>query len=292
MIIKKITATAAFATSAVAIAAATAYADPVPRDAVTPVAQDNDTGVVHLSPNPQNVEINGVHYTGSNQGNSFLLTAPDATFQPVNDSLVVTNAQGDRIDSIPLSYRRDATEFPIAAEVSDHTVKLTPITDPIFGRPAAEPITTQALAAGTDASAEPVSESFTPRDQQELSAFGQRATIATLVGAVVGALIGGVVGCVAGGIVGSVSTAITTLFAGVIPGAIIGCIAGIATVGAVGTVLGTALVSGPILLWSAFQYFSTILGPCGGPGTFCVDPAAPPVPAAPAPPAPEPAPEA
>lgn len=283
MIIKKLTATAALATSAVAIAAATAYADPAPQAVATPVVQDNDTGVVHVSPNPQNVEVNGVHYEGTTQGNSFLLNAPDATFESVNDSLVVRNANGDRIDSIPLSYRRDATEFPIAAEIGDHSVKLTPVTDPVLGRPTALPITAQAMSAGTDASAEPVSESFTPRDQQELSAFGQRATIATLVGAVVGALLGGVVGCVAGGVVGSVSTAVTTLFAGVVPGAIIGCIAGIATVGAVGTVLGTALVSGPILLWSAFQYFSTILSPCGGPGTFCVDPSAPPAVPPPAP---------
>ena len=100
-----------------------------------------------------------------------------------------------------------------------------------------------------------------------------------LLGAVVGALIGVTVGCVAGGVVGSVSTAITTLFAGVLPGAIIGCIAGVATIGTVGTLLGTILVGGPMMLWSAYQYFSTINAPCTTPGAFCTNPAAPPAPA-------------
>jgi hypothetical protein len=268
---KKFAACAVLATSAVAIASATAYADPA---APAPAAD----GMVHV-PASQALDINGVHYTVTADGKSVVLTS-DGSFQSVNGSLVVDNAQGDAVDSIPLSYRKNATAFPIAAEIGDHTVRLTPSTDPAAGQTVDNPITPDALAKGVDATAQPITESFTPRDQQELSAFGSRATISSATGAVIGGLVGGTVGCLAGAVVGSVSTAITTLLAGVVPGALVGCIAGVATVGAVGTLAGAALVAGPIMLWSAYQYFDTINSPCHGPGTYCVDPNAPaPVPA-------------
>ncbi|WP_081635628.1 hypothetical protein [Nocardia sp. BMG111209] len=259
---RKLTTIAALATVAVGVTTGVAYAD----QASTPqsvqvhtLEQRQDVG--------QEMDVNGVHYTLGRDGDSVLLTAPDGSFDTVDGNLVVNDADGNAVDALPLNYRKDNVAFPIAAQIDDHTARLTPA---VAGGVAADgPLAAEAIAA-----AKPI-ESFTPRDQQELGAFSQRASIASTVGAVVGAIVGGGIGCIAGAVVGSVSAAITTLLGGFLPGAVVGCIAGVALVGSVGTLAGAALVAGPVVLFSAFQYFSTILSPCSGPGTYCVDPAAP-----------------
>ncbi|MQY24794.1 hypothetical protein [Nocardia aurantia] len=268
---RKFAAYAALTVSAVGVAAAPAYADPAPAaPAVGVTVQD---GIVHV-PSSQALEVNGVHYTVSRDGDSAVLTSTDGTFRTVGGNLVISNAGGD-VDSIPLAYRKDATEFPIAAQISDNTVRLTPDTKAEDGKPVENPITAQDIANAKPLSAQEITESFTPRDAQELSAFSQRSSIASTTGAIIGAIIGGGLGCVVGaGVAGTISAAVSALLAG-LPGAVIGCVAGAATVGTVGTLLGSALVTGPILLWAAYQYFSTITSPCYGPGTYCVDPAQP-----------------
>lgn len=275
---RKITACAALVVGAVSIAAAPAYADPADAPAAAPGISTVPTTEFSNVPAEQSVSINGVDYTVDKGANNVTITAPNGTFKTVGDSLVISNANGDAVDSIPLSYRKDNTQFPIGAEIADHSVVLTPDTDPAHAVPSAQPIsaqTLQGLIPVAQAQPKDITESYTPRDQQELSAFGSRATISSLIGAVVGALIGVTVGCVAGAIaVGTISAAVSALLAG-LPGAVIGCVAGIATVGAAGSLLGTILIGGPMMLWSAYQYFSTISSPCYGPGAYCVDPAAP-----------------
>ncbi|MCX4094770.1 hypothetical protein [Nocardia sp. alder85J] len=225
-------------------------------------------------PDHQAIELNGIHFTIDREGGTLVLSAPEAGFETAGGTLVVRDTAGNFQDSLPLSYRTDDREYPIAAEIAEHTVRLTPSrTD---AHVVADPITPAAIAHGQDiTSAGAVSESFTPRDLTALVAYAQRVGIASVAGAAIGALVGGTLGCVAGAAVGSVSAAVTTLLGGVLPGAVVGCIAGVATVGTVGTLLGNALVLGPVVLWSSYQYFSTILAPCNGPGTYCVDPAAP-----------------
>ncbi|MCX4093251.1 hypothetical protein [Nocardia sp. alder85J] len=270
--LKKLTASVALTTAVIAVAAGNAQADPAPA-APAPGVTVQD-GIVHV-PASQTLEVGGVHYTLSRDGDSAVLTSTDGAFQTVGSSLVVTNANGEGVDSIPLTYRKDATEFPIAAQISDNTVRLTPDTKAEDGKPVEHPLSASDIADVKPLTAQQITESFTPRDQQELSAFGSRATISSATGAVIGAILGGGLGCVIGaGIVGTISGAVSALLAG-LPGAVIGCVAGAATVGSVGTLVGSALVTGPILLWSAYQYFSTITSPCYGPGTYCVDPAQP-----------------
>ncbi|MQY24792.1 hypothetical protein NRB56_03450 [Nocardia sp. RB56] len=271
---KKFTAAAVLATSAVAIASATAYADPVASPVAPGVTVDQAAGIVHV-PASQAVEVNGVHYTLSRDGDSAVLTSTDGSFRTVGGNLVISNAGGRAADSIPLAYRKDATEFPIAADISGNTVRLTPDTVAEDGKPVENPITAQDIANSKPLTAQEVTESFTPRDQQELSALSSRSTIASATGAVIGAILGGGLGCAIGaGVSGTIAGAVTALL-GAFPAAVIGCVAGAATVGSVGTLVGSALVAGPILLWSAYQYFSTITAPCTGPGTYCVDPAQP-----------------
>ncbi|MCX4093250.1 hypothetical protein [Nocardia sp. alder85J] len=270
---RKFAAYAALTVGAVCVAAAPAYADPAAPAAPAPGVTVQD-GIVHV-PATQTLDVEGVHYTMSRDGDSVVLSSTNGTFQTVGTSLVVTNANGEGVDSIPLTYRKDATEFPIAAQISDNTVRLTPDTKAEDGKPVEHPLSASDIADVKPLTAQQITESFTPRDQQELSAFGSRATISSATGAAIGAIIGGGLGCVIGaGIVGTISGAVSALLAG-LPGAVVGCVAGAATVGTVGSLIGSALVTGPVLLWSAYQYFSTITSPCYGPGTYCVDPAQP-----------------
>ncbi|MFE3002651.1 hypothetical protein ACFXG4_47765 [Nocardia sp. NPDC059246] len=261
---RNITAFAAIAIGAVGIASAPASADPAAVPQPAPVTQP--------------VDINGIHYTLDRDGDSLVVKSTDGHFSAVDGRVVITDGQGKTVDSLPLAYRKDASSFPITAEITGDTLRLTP--DTVHGTPVTDPITPQAIASGTpidQANPKDIAESFTPRDQQELSAFGSRTTLASLTGTVLGAIVGGGLGCVAGAIVGSVTTAVTTLFTGILPGAVIGCIAGVALVGTASSLAGAAFVGGPILLWSAYQYFSTILSPCTTPGNYCTDPAQPPV---------------
>ncbi|MBU3062488.1 hypothetical protein KO481_29640 [Nocardia sp. NEAU-G5] len=277
---RKFTACAVLAVAAVGIASAPAYAAP-PAPA-TPAAP---APFFKNIPASQTVVVNGVHYELDRAAGSAVLKAADGTFARQGDSLTIADAKGQVVDSVPLVYRKDNTQFPINADISAHAVRLTPQTT--GGTPVAQPISADTLAhlrpvsqvEPKDLDAKAVDESFSPRDQQELSAFGSRATISSLVGAVVGALIGVTVGCIAGAVaVGTISAAVSALLAG-LPGAIIGCIAGVATVGSAGALLGTILVGGPMMLWSAYQYFSTINSPCTTPGGFCTNPQFPPAPA-------------
>ncbi len=276
---RKFTAAAVLAVSAVTIAAAPAFADPAP----TPAAPVPATTPLHAVPMSfkdvaasQNVLINGVHYEVDRDGGSVVLKAADASFVRKGDSLTIANTKGQLVDSVPLEYRKDNTQFPITADIAAHQVRLTPQT--VGGTPVTNPITPQSLATAKDVSKmapKDIDESFSPRDQQELSAFGSRATISSLIGAIVGALIGVTVGCVAGAVAGLTIATIATLFGG-LGGAVVGCIAGVVTVGSAGSLLGTILVGGPVMLWSAYQYFSTINSPCVTPGAYCVNPQFPP----------------
>ncbi|MCX4091022.1 hypothetical protein [Nocardia sp. alder85J] len=257
---RKFTAGAALIVGAVSIAAGTGHAEPL--QAPQPVSEH------------RTAELNGVHFTFDRDGGSLVVTAPDGAFQTVGDSVVVTDTRGRFNDSLPLTYRKDDQVFPIAAEIGAHSVRLTPSSTD--GRPVVDPITPADIARGHDVSrAQDVAESFTPRDSSALGLFASRAGVASVAGAAIGALVGLTVGCVAGGVVGSVSTAITTLLAGVVPGALVGCVAGAATIGSLGSLAGTALVTGPVVLWSAYQYFTTVTAPCTGAGAYCVDPAQP-----------------
>ncbi|MEU4345799.1 hypothetical protein AB0H00_31905, partial [Nocardia sp. NPDC023852] len=74
---------------------------------------------------------------------------------------------------------------------------------------------------------------------------------------------GGAVGCVLGGIAGATVAAATIvgLFGAFIPAAVIGCLGGIIAVGALGTLAGQLLITAPVAIGAAIQYFTTINQP-------------------------------
>ena len=74
---------------------------------------------------------------------------------------------------------------------------------------------------------------------------------------------GAAVGCVLGGIAGATIAAATIIgmFGPFIPAAAIGCLGGIVAIGALGTAAGQLLVTAPLALMAAVQYFTTINEP-------------------------------
>lgn len=256
---RKFTVCTALALGAVTLASGVVAAEPVPG------GDSGQTQPAQTQPLPdeQTVESGGVHVTIRRDGDSAVLDSTDGLFRTVGDRLVVTNPAGLFIESLPLKYNKDNQTYPIDAVLGDHDARLTPVTT--GGVAVEHPVRAEDIARAT-----PVDEGdFTPRDSQELYMTWWRAIIANATGAVIGAIIGGVVGCAAGAVAIGASAAVVSLFAGLLPGAIVGCIGGIALVGTVGMLIGSALVTGPVLLWSLFQYFSTITTPCVGQPDYC-----------------------
>ncbi|MFE2999942.1 hypothetical protein ACFXG4_33690 [Nocardia sp. NPDC059246] len=250
---RKTTTTAVLATAALALATATATAQPT----------DDTTAV---------------HYEVTRRGEAAVLTISGGELQLAADQLVLTTRDKQPVAAIPLTYRIDNTAYPIAARIDGGTATLTP--DKTAGQPvpAAQAVTPdQTITA--DRAATQVAESFTPRDTQALGVFAQRAAIGAAVSAVLGAVLGAGVGCLVGAAAGAVLTSpVMALLVPFVGATIAGCVLGAATLGAVGTMAGLVVAGGPITLFSAIQYFSTILAPCPPETAYCKDPAQAPAP--------------
>ncbi|WP_280299521.1 hypothetical protein [Nocardia neocaledoniensis] len=248
MRMKSATATAVFAAVAVGMTAATAGAAPAPA--------------------PQ---ASGVHYAVTRDGDSAVVTLDGGKIEQVDSQLLIRDAADQPLAAIPLQYQLDDMAYPIAARIDGATAILTPAR--AGGQPVAA--TERAEVISVDQAATQVAESFVPRDAQALGVFAQRAAIGAAVSAVVGAVIGGGIGCLLGAGAGAVlSSPLIALLAPVVGATIAGCVVGATTMGAVGTLAGLLLAGGPIVLFSAIQYFSTILAPCPPEQAQCKDPAA------------------
>ncbi|MBU3065025.1 hypothetical protein KO481_26275 [Nocardia sp. NEAU-G5] len=185
--------------------------------------------------------------------------------------LLLENTAGAVAAMLPLTYRIDDLAYPISAHVDGGTATLTPMQE--NGRPATDPVRSSDVVPTSRLQS--VAESLTPRDSQALATLTQRLTAVSVASAVLGAIVGGGAGCLLGAAVGATSAAAATLLLGLVPGGIIGCIVGAGVLGPVGGIGGLTIAGGPMLAFSAFQYFSTIMSPCTTPGPYCADPANP-----------------
>ncbi|MCP2288733.1 hypothetical protein ACFYT3_05130 [Nocardia amikacinitolerans] len=226
-------------------------------------------GITNAQPAPEQREV---RYEVTRQGDSAVVKVGDGKLRVVADQLVVTAADDTPVAAVPLTYRMDAMAYPIAARIEGDSAILTP------SREGGTPVTAVAAheVISTEQAAKQVAESFTPRDQSALGVFAQRMTISAAVSAVVGAVLGGGVGCLLGGAAGAtVASPVIALLLPWVGATIAGCVLGAATLGAVGAMVGLITVGGPIALFSAFQYFSTILTPCPPELPYCKDPSVP-----------------
>lgn len=249
--VKKELGTAIVAVTAITLAAATTAAAPPARD---------DNGAA-------------VHYTVAREGDSAVVTISDGRLKVVDDQLIVTDLTDRPVAAVPLTYRVDDLAYPVTARIGDTggaTATLTPSRDnprPVSAVSGDDVVTVDQAAAQ-------VAESFTPRDSQALGVFAQRMAIAAGVSAVLGAVLGGGIGCLVGAAAGAViSSPVIALLVPFVGATIAGCVLGAATLGAVGSITGIILAGGPITLFSAIQYFSTILAPCPQQLPYCKDPA-------------------
>ncbi|WP_039798560.1 hypothetical protein [Nocardia araoensis] len=179
----------------------------------------------------------------------------DAGSMVVEDGVFkVKAANGTVLTGMPLTFRVDDFEFPIAADIADRTATLTPQFDMAHAtyKPVALPFEDKA----------PWKTDY-DREQAAWSRMTSTITMGATLGTLIGGLGGGAVGCILGGIAGATvaAAAIVGLFGAFIPAAAIGCLGGIVAVGALGTLAGQILVTAPVALGAAIQYFATINQP-------------------------------
>ncbi|QIS08129.1 hypothetical protein [Nocardia arthritidis] len=226
MIIKKFAATSALLISAIGVTAGTVHAAP------------NDT----------------VNVNTSSDGTSTILKTDAGSLTVENGVFEIKSANGTVMAGTPLTFRVNDFEFPIAANISGNTATLTPQYDMAHAtyKPVALPF-------------EDVAPWKTPYDREQAAwnrmkdEISLAATVATVVGTVGGAA----VGCVLGGIVGATVAAATIvgLFGPFIPAALVGCIGGAATAAPLGGIAANIVITAPVAIAAAAQYFTTINQP-------------------------------
>lgn len=200
----------------------------------------------------------GVNYTANATDRSTIITT-DAGSMAVEDGVFkIKAANGTTLAGAELAFRVDDFVFPIAAEIKDRTATLTPQFDRDHAvyKPVALPFEDQAP--------------WKTQYDREQAAFGRMMgtiTMGATIGSTVGGIAGGAIGCVLGGIAGATvaSATIVGLFGPFIPAAAIGCIGGILAIGALGTLAGQILVTAPVAIMAAIQYFTTINSPMPAP---------------------------
>ncbi|MFE2957249.1 hypothetical protein [Nocardia tengchongensis] len=224
--LNKFTATAALAIAALAISTGTATAD-------TPAARPGTTVSTDVAP--------GIHYTANVVDHSVVLRTDAGRLNVRGTQIEILDADGNLAFGMPLTYRLDQKDWPIAAQVDadGRTVTLTPGTNPA-----------EAIAA-TPPTAKPI---FSQDDFNDaLSVAGTQIGLATAIGGMIGAAIGLVGGCVAGAVVGT--ELMPPVFLIGAPG---GCIAGAGVGAGLGTAIGTLAIGIPVTIVSLIQMSNTL----------------------------------
>ncbi|WP_174185638.1 hypothetical protein [Nocardia barduliensis] len=210
-------------------------------------------GTVNAAPGTE-ADNGAVNFTAHTTDTQSIITTDAGSMVVEDGTFKVKAANGDVLTGMPLTFRVDEFEFPIAAEIADRTATLTPQFDLAHAtyKPVALPFEDKAP--------------WKSEYDREVAAFNRlKDTISTgaAIGTLVGGIGGGAVGCVLGGIAGATvaSATIVGLFGPFIPAAAIGCLGGILAVGALGTLAGQLLITAPVAIGAAIQYFTTINQP-------------------------------
>ncbi|WP_040866237.1 hypothetical protein [Nocardia exalbida] len=220
--------TAAGLISALGVTAGTSHAAPETAEAINYAASSNETQAIIRT---------------------------DAGTMIVEDGIFkIEAANGTTVAGTELRFRVDDFEFPIAAQINDRTATLSPQFDMAHAtyNPVALPYEDQA----------PWKTQY-DREQAAWARLTSTISAGATIGTLVGGLVGGAAGCVLGGIAGATVAAATIvgLFGPFIPAAAVGCLGGIVAVGALGTLAGQILVTAPVAIGAAIQYFTTINQP-------------------------------
>ncbi|WP_405487887.1 hypothetical protein [Nocardia sp. NBC_00511] len=206
------------------------------------------TGTVHAEPVQSDSGV--INYSATVNDTSTIVRTDAGSLVVENGVFEIKAANGNIVANTPLNFRVDEFEFPIVANIADHSATLTPQFDVQHAtyKPVALPFEDQA----------PWKSDY----DREQAAWGRlRDTIG--MGATVGTLVGGLggaaLGCAIGfGVAGVATAPLAALFGA---GPIAGCIGGAAAFGFLGTIAGQLFVTAPVALAAAIQYFSTVNQP-------------------------------
>ncbi|MFD7842827.1 hypothetical protein ACFV4K_07830 [Nocardia sp. NPDC059764] len=193
-----------------------------------------------------------INYAATTTDKSMTIRTDTGSMVAEDGVFKIKDAGGKLIGGTELSFRVDDYVFPIAAEITDRTAVLTPQFDADHAKyqPVALPYENQAP--------------WKSEYEREQAAWNRMVTTIS-TGATIGTLVGGIggaaIGCLLGGGGGAVLTGALSAMFGAVPGAIAGCIAGMSVVGFLGTIAGQLLVTAPVAILAAGQYFTTINTP-------------------------------
>jgi len=195
-----------------------------------------------------------INFTARATDTQSIVTTDSGSLVVEDGALKIKAANGTTVAGTPLTFRVDDFEFPIAADIADHTATLTPQLDVAKAtyKPVALPYEDKA----------PWKTEY-DREQAAWSRLTSTISMGATIGTLVGGIGGGAVGCVLGGIAGATvaSATIVGLFGAFIPAAAIGCVGGIIAVGALGALAAQIFVTAPVAIGAAIQYFATINQP-------------------------------
>ncbi|WP_405135162.1 hypothetical protein [Nocardia sp. NBC_01388] len=193
-----------------------------------------------------------INYAATTSETNTVIRTDTGSLVVEDDVFKIKAANGATVAGTELHFRVDEFVYPIAAEIHDRVATLTPRFDPAHAvyQPVALPFEDKA----------PWKNEY----EREQAAWN-RMTSTTGTGATIGTLVGGIggaaIGCVIGAITLATITGILTAMFGALGGAAVGCIVGMSVVGFLGTLAGQLLITAPVAILAAAQYFTTINQP-------------------------------
>ncbi|UGT59471.1 hypothetical protein [Nocardia asteroides] len=215
------------------------------------------TGTAGAAPQAP-AESGGVNFTAQATDSQSIISIDQGSLVVEDNEFRVKAPNGTVVAGTALNFRIDEFEFPIAANIAGNSATLTPLLDLAHAqyKPVALPYEDKA----------PWKNEY----DREVAAWTRlTSTIAAgaTIGTLVGGLVGGAAGCVLGGIAGATvaSATIVGLFGPFVPAAVIGCFGGVIAIGALGTLAGQLLVTAPVAIAAAIQYFQTVNAPAPAP---------------------------
>lgn len=168
------------------------------------------------------------------EGNTVVTDISDGGFHVVDDAVELADDSGTAIVKIPLTFRFGDRDVPLAADISDNTLRLTPDAGQI-----AELRSQPLVPLAADLSP------ITPQASEiGLVAIPGAVAIGSAIGSAVGGVIGLAVGCAVGATGAGAAGAIVTAATAAVPAALGGCGVAGATGAGVGGTIGGAIGAG------------------------------------------------
>ncbi|WP_225724819.1 MULTISPECIES: hypothetical protein [unclassified Nocardia] len=212
---------------------------------------------VGVAAGASSAEINegrGIGVTARTADGASIIETDSGTMVVEDGVFKVKDGNGAMLAGTPLKFRLDDFEFPIAATISGHTATLTPQLDMAHAayKPVALPF-------------EDTAPWKTPYDREKdaWSRMTGTVSLGASIAAIVGGIGGAAVGCVLGGSLGAVAAlgTIVGLFGPFLPAAVVGCLAGAVIAAPLGAIAAQFVITAPVAIAAAVQYFSTINSP-------------------------------